>query len=50
MTIRIAIGKKSDDELKEISAKRKKDGELVKTKIGIIQELVSKAHKREVKQ
>ena len=49
MTKRIAIEETVDDELKAISAERKKKGSLVKTKIGIISELIRKAYNRECK-
>jgi len=45
----LVINKKSNKQLQELSAKRKHEESPVKTKKGIVEELVDKAHKREVK-
>tara|TARA_R110000737_G_scaffold252924_1_gene262325 strand:+ start:277 stop:447 length:171 start_codon:yes stop_codon:yes gene_type:complete len=45
----VATNHNTDKLLKELSAHRKKEGEVISSKVSIIADLVSKAHKREVK-
>tara|TARA_R110002126_G_scaffold101189_1_gene233171 strand:- start:581 stop:751 length:171 start_codon:yes stop_codon:yes gene_type:complete len=45
----VAVNHKTDKLLKELSEQRKNNGEAINSKVSIIADLVSKAHKREVK-
>jgi len=45
----VAINHNTDKLLKELSAHRKKEGEVISSKVSIVADLVFKAHRREVK-
>ena len=44
----IALTEQTDDLLKELSVKRKETGDYVKSKIGIVAELIKEAYIKEV--
>lgn len=50
MSINVKVNNLTSKQLSELSAKRKGDNALVRTKIDIVAELVANAHKKECKQ